>query len=66
MKKTAGELIETIPVEEEARGAEIRVVAWCPVCRKQFVAPLGGNIAEARASAVNTAVAHIRCLHPEV
>ena len=65
MKKTAGELIEKIPVEEKFEGSEIRVVAWCPICRKQFFSSAPGTIPEMRSSVVNTAVTHIRCFHPE-
>jgi len=65
MKKTAGELIEKIPVEEKLEGAEIRVVALCPVCGKQFLSSLPGTVAEMRMSVVNTAVTHVRCFHPE-
>lgn len=65
MKKTAGELIETIPVEETCEGAEFRVTAWCPVCRKRFSPGVPGTAAEMRTMVVNTAVTHIRCFHPE-
>lgn len=65
MKKTAGELIETIPVEEKYEGAEIRVMAWCPVCQKRFSPGVPGTAAEMRTMVVNTAVTHIRCFHPE-
>ena len=65
MKKTAGELMETIPVEERFEGSELRVVAWCPVCQKQFFATAPGTIAEMRGVVVNTAITHVRCFHPE-
>jgi hypothetical protein len=65
MKKTAGELSETISVEEKFEGAEIRIIAWCPVCRERFSPGVPGTAAEMRTMVVNTAVTHIRCFHPE-
>jgi hypothetical protein len=65
MKKTAGELIEAIAVEEKIEGTEVRVVALCPVCGKQFPSTFPGSVAEMRTTVVNTAVTHIRCFHPE-
>ena len=65
MKKTAGELIEMIPVVEQYDGKEVRVVARCPVCHQTFSSTAPGTLSDLRATAVNSAVTHIRCVHPE-
>jgi hypothetical protein len=65
MKKTAGELVEMIPVEERDDRNGPRVVAWCPLCQRQFSAQARNSFSELRAAAVNSVVTHIRCVHPE-
>jgi hypothetical protein len=65
MKRTAGELIEIIPIREEFKGATIQVSAICPFCGHEIQKVSPGNDEAVKEAALNGVISHIRCTHHE-